>query len=71
MVSLKFGVRERIAVLTLAALILGGGVYPQPGVSSRYRAAEEILRGHEDWYTQESGPNERWLADARSPAAPR
>jgi NADH-quinone oxidoreductase subunit M len=42
-VSLKVGVRERFAVLTLAALILGGGLFPQPGVASRYRAAEEIL----------------------------
>jgi NADH-quinone oxidoreductase subunit M len=42
-VSLEIGLRERIAVLTLAALILGGGLFPQPGVSSRYQAAEEIL----------------------------
>ena len=43
-VSLGIGLRERIAVLTLAALILGGGFFPQPGVASRQRAAEEILR---------------------------
>ncbi len=42
-VSLEIGLRERIAVLTLAALILGGGLFPQPGVSSRYLAAEQIL----------------------------
>jgi NADH-quinone oxidoreductase subunit M len=42
-VSSGIGVRERIAVLTLSALILGGGLFPQPGVSSRQRAAEEIL----------------------------
>jgi NADH-quinone oxidoreductase subunit M len=42
-VSLGLGLRERIAVLTLAALILGGGIFPQPGVSSRERAAEEVL----------------------------
>ena len=35
-VSLGIGLRERIAVLTLAALILGGGFFPQPGVSSRH-----------------------------------
>ncbi len=43
-VWLGIGARERIAVLTLAALVLGGGFYPQPGVSTRYLAAEEILR---------------------------
>jgi NADH-quinone oxidoreductase subunit M len=42
-VSLGIGLRERIAVLTLAALILGGGIFPQPGVSSRFRAAEDLL----------------------------
>jgi NADH-quinone oxidoreductase subunit M len=42
-VSLEIGLRERIAVLTLAALVLGGGLFPQPGVSSRYRAATQIL----------------------------
>jgi NADH-quinone oxidoreductase subunit M len=42
-VSLAIGVRERIAVLTLAALILGGGLFPQPGVRSRYLAAQEVL----------------------------
>ena len=41
--SLGLSVRERIAVLTLAALILGGGLYPQPGVMSRERAAEAIV----------------------------
>jgi NADH-quinone oxidoreductase subunit M len=42
-VSLGIGVRERIAVLTLAALILGGGVFPQPGIRTRQRAADTVL----------------------------
>jgi NADH-quinone oxidoreductase subunit M len=42
-VSLGIRLRERIAVLTLSGLILGGGIFPQPGVTSRQRAAEEIL----------------------------
>jgi NADH-quinone oxidoreductase subunit M len=42
-VSLGLGLRERIAVLTLAALILGGGLFPQPGIMSRERAADEVL----------------------------
>jgi NADH-quinone oxidoreductase subunit M len=43
-VSLGLGLRERIAVLALSAMILGGGIYPQPGVTTRQRAAEEILQ---------------------------
>lgn len=35
--------RIRFTVLTLALLILGGGLFPQPGVASRYRAAKQIL----------------------------
>jgi NADH-quinone oxidoreductase subunit M len=42
-VSLAITFRERLAVLTLAFLILGGGVAPQPGVASRYNAAEAVL----------------------------
>lgn len=42
----SFAVRrsERLAVLVLAALILGGGLWPQPGIGSRYHAAAEIAR---------------------------
>jgi NADH-quinone oxidoreductase subunit M len=43
-VSLTCGIRERIAVVTLTALILGGGLYPQPKVASRFHAAEALLR---------------------------
>ncbi|MCI0356887.1 MAG: oxidoreductase [Planctomycetaceae bacterium] len=43
-VPLKIGPRERIAVLTMAALVLGGGIYPQPGVASRHHAATTILK---------------------------
>jgi NADH-quinone oxidoreductase subunit M len=42
-VSLRSRVRERIAVLTLAAIIFGGAIFPQASVSSRYRAALELL----------------------------
>jgi NADH-quinone oxidoreductase subunit M len=42
-VPLQVGMRERIAVLTLATLIIGGGLWPQPIVQSRYRAALKIL----------------------------
>lgn len=42
-VSLEISPRERISVLTLAALVLIGGLFPQPGVRSRSLAAEQIL----------------------------
>jgi NADH-quinone oxidoreductase subunit M len=42
-VSLKIGKRERFAVLTLAALILCGGLFPQAIVNFRFNAAEHIL----------------------------
>ncbi|HEY7312245.1 MAG TPA: proton-conducting transporter membrane subunit [Gemmataceae bacterium] len=43
-VRLLVGRRERLAILTLAALILGGGLVPQRGVLSRHRAALDVLR---------------------------
>jgi NADH-quinone oxidoreductase subunit M len=43
-VSLGIVLRERVAVLSLSALILGGGLFPQLGVASRQRAAEQILQ---------------------------
>lgn len=43
-VSLHMGVRERVAVLTLAALIILGGLFPQPGVRSRHQAAMTLAR---------------------------
>ena len=43
MVSLAIGPREQFAVLVLAAMILGGGLFPQPGVASRFEAAQHLL----------------------------
>jgi len=42
--SLRARLSERIAVLILAALIVGGGLFPQPGVSSRYHAAAALIQ---------------------------
>lgn len=42
-IDLRSRVPERIAVLTLTLLILGGGLFPQPGVASRYHAAAELI----------------------------
>ena len=43
---------ERISVLVLSALIIGGGVWPQPGVRSRYHAAKEIMSRREPIVTE-------------------
>jgi NADH-quinone oxidoreductase subunit M len=43
--TIDLGIRlpERVAVLVLTVLILGGGLYPQPGVASRYEVARQLL----------------------------
>jgi NADH-quinone oxidoreductase subunit M len=43
-VSLRIRMSERIAVLILSFLILGGGLVPQPGVTSRHHAAVELSK---------------------------
>jgi NADH-quinone oxidoreductase subunit M len=52
-ISLSMRLRERIAILTLVALILGGGLWPQPGVVLRHLAARELLErtGHPAAFT--------------------
>lgn len=69
-VSLQIGRRERIAVFTLSALILGGGLFPQPGVETRHRAAEEIL---EEWSGRPGpeAPKEKTTAQGSLRARPR
>lgn len=46
-IPLGITMRERVAFLTLAALLIGAGLIPQPLVASRHRAAEEIWHGRE------------------------
>jgi NADH-quinone oxidoreductase subunit M len=43
-VPLGIGTLERLAVLSIALLILGGGLFPQSGVASRHHAAEALLQ---------------------------
>jgi NADH-quinone oxidoreductase subunit M len=50
-IPLGIGGRERLAVLTLATLILAGGLFPQPGVVSRFQAAQEILEDRQVYLT--------------------
>ncbi len=42
-IDLRIRWPEEIAMLILIALIIGGGLYPQPGVSSRYHAAVRLV----------------------------
>ncbi|MBL9122589.1 MAG: oxidoreductase [Planctomycetaceae bacterium] len=42
-IDLAICMPERIAVLILTVLLLGGGIYPQPGVTSRYHAAQRLV----------------------------
>ncbi len=46
-VSLAVTARERFVLLTLTALILGGGLFPQPGVARLYAVAEQALQARE------------------------
>lgn len=46
-ISLRARWSEKVAILTLSALIIGGGLWPQPGVKSRYHAATEIIARRE------------------------
>lgn len=67
-VSLNIGVRERFAVLALASLILGGGLFPQVQISSRYRAANDILErrktgGLPEVLDETAGAPHLWGAD--------
>jgi len=66
-VSLSIRKREQIAVLSLAALILIGGIFPQPGISSRYQAASELLRQREPAL---HSPEEPSPEDHHGPPAP-
>lgn len=46
---------ERFAVLVLSLLVLGGGLWPQPGVASRHHAAMELMK-HRDQYASGHEP---------------
>lgn len=42
-VSMGSRLPERITILAIVVLIIGGGLIPQPGVESRYHAAQAVL----------------------------
>ncbi|MFO0917458.1 MAG: proton-conducting transporter membrane subunit [Planctomycetaceae bacterium] len=67
-ISLISRQRERAAVLVMAALILLGGLFPQPGVASRYRVAERLLeervKSAGDRPAEETSPHALFWNDA-------
>jgi NADH-quinone oxidoreductase subunit M len=48
LVPMHARISEKVAVLILSVLILGGGLVPQPGIASRYHAAMELTRQRQD-----------------------
>jgi NADH-quinone oxidoreductase subunit M len=62
---------ERIAVLVLSALILGGGLYPQPGVVSRYDVATQLVEQRAQRLATAPAPGDSKLAVLRDPALQR
>ncbi len=42
-ISLRILPRERVAVLVVTLLLIGGGLFPQPAILSRYQAAMELV----------------------------
>ncbi|CAN5635163.1 proton-conducting transporter membrane subunit [soil metagenome] len=58
-IDLSITPRERIAVFILAFVILGGGLYPQPGVNNRYEAAKAILHARQSVLPGEVVDNEK------------
>ncbi len=46
-ISLRCRPAERITILIMVVLIIGGGIVPQPGVESRYHAARVLLEHRE------------------------
>jgi NADH-quinone oxidoreductase subunit M len=65
-VALRSHARERFAVVGLTLLILGGGLWPQPGVASRFHAAGELLN-HRLEYLLGSPPVPESSAPGKAP----
>lgn len=61
-VSLAARWSEKVAVLILSVLILGGGLWPQPGVESRYHAALEIITRRQTAPTPDHEPKAARIA---------
>ena len=55
-ISLQARFSERISILLLTVLIVGGGLVPGPSIASRYHAAIELGRHREVRESQDSAP---------------
>src|SRR5262245_1038947 len=69
-VSLTIGMRERLAVLTLIVLIVLGGIFPRPGLSSRHRAAVALFEARESRKMEPEAPFRAQHSKAPPRAAP-
>lgn len=56
-IRLRSRFAERVAVLVLTAIILGGGLFPQPGISSRHGAAVQLVEGRRSLALTAQHPN--------------
>lgn len=57
-IDLRSRPAERAAVLVLVAVMVGGGIFPQPFLASRYRAAEHLLGERAGSHPQPMHPGE-------------
>ncbi len=67
-ISLKIVLREQFAVLVFSALILGGGLMPQPGVMTRFRAAMGIFGERKALIEHRSGARESAVEGRHGPS---
>lgn len=65
-IPMKSQPEERFAIIVMTLLILGGGLYPQPGVESRYRAAVHLLENYHRG-TPTSSDAHASVSDAQDP----
>jgi NADH-quinone oxidoreductase subunit M len=56
-IDLSIRPAERVSVLVLTVLILGGGLYPQPGITTRYEAAAGLARARVRSNAESRGPS--------------
>jgi NADH-quinone oxidoreductase subunit M len=62
-IDLSYRPAERIAILVLSVLILGGGLWPQPGVASRYHAAVTLLDQRRGEHAESTGTDHELVPD--------